>query len=273
MDDGERIARGSSFGGVAAAYATHRPRYAEEAIRWALAPAVDPEADGAGTGGSVAGLAVLDLGAGTGILTGQLAGLGTEVTAVEPDPGMLAELRRSLPDVPALEGSAESIPLPDASVRAVLCGQSMHWFDLDRALPEIARVLAPGGVLSGLWNGDDDRVEWVAGLHAAAGGSLTATMSSVHDPVPQVQPRTDGEARWFAPRETGTFGNGQRRTIDSLLATIATHSTLLVMNPGQHEETLARLRDYLRGRPETAQGEFTMPIVTYVERATRTARG
>ncbi len=84
---------------------------------------------------------------------------------MEPDPDMLAELRRGLPAVTAMSGRAEAIPLPDASVDAVLAGQAAHWFDLDRALPEIARVLTPGGVFAGLWNTDDDRVGWVAGLH------------------------------------------------------------------------------------------------------------
>src|SRR6185437_16604561 len=107
---------------------------------------------------------LLDLGAGTGKLTGTLLALGAEVIAVEPDPAMLAQLQRVLPDVPAPAGTAEALPLPDGSVDAVLCGNAMHWFDLDRAGPEIARVLSPVGVLAGLWNLLDDRVDWVAGL-------------------------------------------------------------------------------------------------------------
>src|SRR5260370_39362276 len=119
-------------------------------------------------------LDVLDLGAGTGKLTAQLAALSTDagqvhVVAVEPDPQLLAELRAQLPGVTAMAGRAESIPLLDGSVDAVLAGQAAHWFDFDRALPEITRVLRPGGVLGGLWNADDARVAWVAGLHEASG--------------------------------------------------------------------------------------------------------
>src|SRR6476660_1148222 len=105
----------SCFGVAAAAYAEHRPDYAEAAVRWALEPAP--------------GSRVLDLGAGTGKLTATLASLGAEVIAVEPDPAMLTELRRALPTVRALPGSAEAIPLPDASVDAVVSGNAMHWFD------------------------------------------------------------------------------------------------------------------------------------------------
>lgn len=138
-----------SFGAAAAAYAEHRPDYAEAAVRWALEPA--------------AGMRVLDLGAGTGKLTATLVAAGADVTAVEPDPAMLAELRRGLPDVRALPGRVEAIPLPDASVDAVLAGNALHWFDMAAAGPEIARVRRPRGVLAGLWNVVDDWVGWVAG--------------------------------------------------------------------------------------------------------------
>lgn len=157
MDEDARLRHSSSFGAAATAYAEHRPDYARAALRWALEPAP--------------GARVLDLGAGTGKLTATLAGVSGDVTAVEPDPAMLAELRRALPDVRALSGSAEAIPLPDASVDAVVAGNAMHWFDMAVAGPEIARVLAPGGVLAGLWNVVDDRVDWVAGLAAVSGSA------------------------------------------------------------------------------------------------------
>jgi ubiquinone/menaquinone biosynthesis C-methylase UbiE len=82
----------------------------------------------------------LDIGAGTGKLAATLVALGTEVIAVEPDPEMLTGLRRALPDVRVLPGGAEAVPLPDSSVDAVLAGNALHWFDMDAAGPEIARV-------------------------------------------------------------------------------------------------------------------------------------
>ena len=142
----DSIARqASSFGTAAAAYAEHRPGYAEAAVRWALEPVRGSEP-----------LRVLDLAAGTGKLTAALVRIGTEVTAVEPDPAMLAELRRE-----------------------------------------------------------------------------------------------------------------QRRTADSLLATIATHSNFLVMEEPGRARLLAEVRDFLHARPETGAGEFVFPMVTAVLRTTR----
>ena len=264
--DDERSQRGSSFGAVAKAYDEHRPDYPRDAIRWALAPAAPDE----GAGG-LAGLRVLDLGAGTGKLTAQLVGLRVAVAAVEPDPAMLSELRRRLPSVPALDGSAESIPLPDGSVRAVLCGQSMHWFDLERSLPEIARVLVPGGVLAALWNTDDDRVDWVSGLHAAAEGTAGPTVSALRaQTVAGWLSQASGSAA-FGPTEISDFPHGFRRTAGSLIAALATHSRLLVMAPGERERVLGQIRSYVYARPETA-GEFTMPMVTSVLRTVAKAR-
>src|SRR6202789_1364891 len=134
----DRRLLGSSFGAAASAYAEHRPDYAPAAVRWALEPAPGPR--------------VLDLGAGTGKLTATLVALGADVIAVEPDPAMLTELRRALPTVRAVPGSAEAVPLPDASVDAVLAGQALHWFDMDVAGPEIARVLVPNGTHAGMGN-------------------------------------------------------------------------------------------------------------------------
>ncbi|MGW3819185.1 class I SAM-dependent methyltransferase [Streptomyces sp. NPDC005046] len=258
MDQDERLLHSSSFGAAAAAYAEHRPDYAQAAVRWALEPAPSPR--------------VLDLGAGTGKLTATLVALGVDVIAVEPDPAMLTELRRALPTVRALSGSAEAIPLPDASVDAVLAGNAMHWFDMAVAGPEIARILAPGGILAGLWNVMDDGVEWVAGL-ARAGGSAAIgprdTPTSWRAETADAHlPRTAGTARFGSP-EQAEFPHGQRRTTDSLVATIATRAGVLVMPEQEQEATLGRIRSFLASRPETAQGEFTLPMLTAVLRVRR----
>ncbi|MGA5561350.1 class I SAM-dependent methyltransferase [Streptomyces platensis] len=258
MDKDELLLHASSFGAAAVAYDEHRPDYARAAVRWALAPAPGPR--------------VLDLGAGTGKLTGTLVTLGAEVIAVEPDPAMLTELRRSLPDVRALSGSAETIPLPDASVDAVLAGNAMHWFDMAVAGPEIARVLAPDGVLAGLWNVMDDGVEWVAGLArvsgAAAIGPRDTPTSWRAETAGMHLPKTGGAARFGSP-EQAEFPHGQRRTADSLVATLATHAGMLLMPEQERDATLGRIRAFLTNRPETARGDFTLPMLTGVLRARR----
>ena len=255
-----RHTHGSSFGTAAAAYAEYRPGYAEAAVRWALEPAGTREPP-----------RVLDLAAGTGKLTATLVRLGAEVTAVEPDPAMLAELRRELGSVRSLPGTAEDIPLPGASVDAVLVGQAMHWFDLDRAIPEIARVLTPGGVLAALWNVDDDRTGWVARLAEISKGKSNVTLRRWRDSAGQARQErlaATGSGLFETP-ELGEFENGQRRTVDSLVATIATHSNLLVLTEPDRARLLAQVREFLYAQPETATGEFVLPMVTAVLRATR----
>ncbi|HYB15054.1 MAG TPA: class I SAM-dependent methyltransferase [Streptosporangiaceae bacterium] len=263
MDDprqDDRLLRGSSFGAAANAYAEHRPGYAEAAVRWALEP-VWPRRP----------LRVIDLGAGTGKLTATLIRVGADVTAVEPDPDMLAVLRRETEPVRALPGRAEEIPVRDGSADAVVAGQALHWFDLDRALPEIARVLSPGGVLAGLWNVDDDRVDWVADLAKLSKRNSSVTLLRWRDGNAESQQERlfiEGSAR-FDPARVREFEHGQTRTADSLVATIATHSHFLVMDEPERNRLLAQVRDFLHDRPETSAGEFTLPMVTVVVRALR----
>jgi SAM-dependent methyltransferase len=155
-----------SFGEVAAAYDAARPSFPADALRWILGPQT---------------LTVLDLGAGTGKLSARAAELGHDVIAVDPSARML-EYARALKGVESMVGSAEAIPLGPASVDAVVAGQAFHWFEHDTALPEIARVLRPGGVLGLLWNEYDTIVPWVRRFDAAVHGGDRA--GRPYDPMP-----------------------------------------------------------------------------------------
>ena len=148
-DEARRREQATSFGAAAGAYERGRPPYPAEAIDWLLPPGA---------------ARVLDVGAGTGKLTRELAARGLDVVAVEPLPGMREQLARAVPGVPVHPGTAEDIPLPDGSVDAVLAAQAWHWVDQARAVPEVARVLVPGGQLGLVWNMRDDRADWVAQL-------------------------------------------------------------------------------------------------------------
>jgi len=256
MEQDARGREASSFGAAAVAYAEHRPDYAPAAVRWALENAP--------------GLRVLDLAAGTGKLTGALVALGADIVAVEPDPAMLTELVRVLPTARAILGRAEAIPLPDASVDAVLVGNALHWFDMAVAGPEMTRVLTPGGVLAGLWNVLDDRVEWVAGLERVSGSAAIGprdTFSNWRAATASAHRPHNRRAAVFGTPEQAEFPHGQRRNADSLVATIATRAGVLVMPEREREATLDRIRAFLGSRPETASGEFTLPMLTGVLRA------
>jgi ubiquinone/menaquinone biosynthesis C-methylase UbiE len=168
--------RALSFGSVAQSYERGRPGYPAEAVAWLLGG--DPDAD----------LKVLDLGAGTGKLTASLLETGSDVFAVEPDEGMLNVLAERLPEVRATLGSAEEIPVADAQFDVVVVAQAFHWFDQERALPEIARVLKSGGHLALVWNRPDTRVPWVRRLMSIlhepdAGDKTPSSLATMDSPL------------------------------------------------------------------------------------------
>jgi len=280
--------RAASFGAAATDYAMHRPDYPVDAIGWAMAPAlasIERAHKGkraryaphppSGPAQSARPIDVLDLGAGTGKLTAQLADLETSagkprVVAVEPDPQMLGELRRRLPSVRALAGKAEEIPLPDGSVDFVIAGQAIHWFNLDLAIPEIARILRPGGVLAGLWNADDARVAWVARLHEASGRRTVVPIGGVERDDDDMNDWLGSAGkRLFFPPEDEEFTHSHVRTAESMIATLRTHSAFLIMPAEEREAALANVREYLDSTPETASGEFSLPLITLALRAVR----
>ena len=147
----QKAERAASFGGVASHYARYRPGPPAEAVDWILP-------SGAPT--------VVDLGAGTGALARLLVARADEVVAVEPDDRMRAVLAEALPEVQALAGRGESIPLPDASADAVIASSSWHWMDPLPTLTEVARVLVPGGTLAAIWSGPDPESSFLAQAQA-----------------------------------------------------------------------------------------------------------
>ena len=183
MNPDVRQVRALSFGAVAGSYERSRPGYPDDAVLW-LAGA-DP-------------LDVVDLGAGTGKLTRSLVALGHRVTAVEPLPEMLAHLRDAVPEVTAVEGGAEAIPLPDASADVVTAAQAFHWFDHGPSLAEIARVLRPGGRIALIWNLRDESEEWVADLSDAMVGRTGGVDAGAAEPI--------AASGLFGAVEQATFG-------------------------------------------------------------------
>jgi SAM-dependent methyltransferase len=133
------------FARGADAYERGRPSYPAAAVAWLVDEL-----------GLAPGTVAVDLAAGTGKLTRQLAASGTRVVAVEPVAGMRAMLARGAPgNVDVVAGIAEAVPLADRSADAVTVAQAFHWFDLDHALPEVHRVLRRRGRLAILYNSRD----------------------------------------------------------------------------------------------------------------------
>jgi len=228
-----------SFGNVADHYDRARPTYPIDAVTWAIGPDARR---------------VLDLGAGTGKLTRVALGLGLEMVAVEPDPGMRAQFDAATPGHTALAGSAEEIPLPDGGIDAVIVGQAYHWFTPEKALPEIARVLKPGGVFAPIWNVRSIEEGWTKRLDEIMSGSDTVSWSREKDP---------DFGPLFTPIEDRTFSHSVLYTAQRLRDLVASRSHYLVATPERQAEILAQVGELVAGFDE----EFEMPYTTLVRKA------
>lgn len=220
--------RRQAFGAAADDYDRLRPGYPPAFVEQVLTSAGVP------SGGRV-----LDIGAGTGLLTGSLLTAGYDVVAVEPDARMRTVLARRVGSESALAGAAEDLPVADADFDAVVGGQMWHWVDPTRALPEIARVLRPGGALTIFWILRDDRVAWVDRLGRLATLPDYYTRfddEAVPDHGEPFGPMTRDE-HWYDHLLTRHEVVGQLRTLSSVaLAPDADHqvaavATLLESDP------------------------------------------
>ncbi len=233
----------SSFGAVADVYERGRPPYPPAAIDW-LVPAHATR--------------VADVGAGTGKLTRQLRERGLDVIAVEPSAGMREQLRRAVPEVPALAGTGEQIPLADGSVDLVIVAQAWHWVDPGRAVPEVARVLAPGGRLALLWNRRVEDEEWVADLSTIIGSRGTPG-SGRH--FPDIGPP-------FGPVERRSVDWVHRLSRDEMTDWVASRSYVITLPDERRAAVLGQVRDLLDTHPALAgREEISMNMVTRCSRA------
>jgi SAM-dependent methyltransferase len=239
-----RAQRARSFGRVAAEYERGRPGYPSAAIDWLL-------------GGH--SLDVLDLGAGTGKLTQALLAAGHRVTAVEPLDEMRAILSSQLPAARALAGSAEQLPLADASIDAVAVGSAFHWFDEGAALAEISRVLRPAGLLGLLGNAFDVSSPWVACVREILGPPAIER--------PGHWPSVVDLRERFADVEDREFPHEQRIDRAGLRDLASSRSRLALMDEDQRASVLAGLDRLWEQEPELlGRTDVQLPWRTRVRR-------
>lgn len=235
-----------SFATVAEAYDRARPSYPADAAAWLV-----------GQHRST----VVELGAGTGKLTELLVAAGHDVIATDPLPEMLHHLRLRVPGARAAVATAEQIPVSSHTADVVVCAQSFHWFDHAAALPEIARVLRPGGVLALVWNSRDEGIPWVRKLGALLGErGLAGGESSTELAAPLT------ESEEFGPLEQQEFRFWQSLRRDELFDLVRSRSYVALLDDGPRADLLDRVGalydDYGRG-PDGMQ----LPYLTRCYRA------
>jgi ubiquinone/menaquinone biosynthesis C-methylase UbiE len=240
-DSRERAEPGLSFGGVADAYARARPTYPRAAAAWLV---------------GAERAHVLELGAGTGLLTEQLRALGHRVLATDPSEPMLRHLARRLPGTPAVLSAAERIPMRARSVDAVVAAQAFHWFDLDRTLPEVARVLRPGGRLGLLHNVRDERIPWVKRL-----GELIGLHDQQYDPTHALL-----SSHLFGFVETATHRTWQPLDRSRLRDLVLSRSDVATMG-AQERGIVLRKVDDLYAEYGRGHDGMLLPYVTHCYKA------
>ncbi|WP_435770281.1 class I SAM-dependent methyltransferase [Nocardioides sp. SYSU DS0651] len=240
-DDASPARPALSFGGVAEAYDRGRPGYPRDAAAWLAGDRP---------------LSVLELGAGTGRLTEQLVALGHDVHATDPDPRMLDRLAARLPELRVSQTTAEEIPAADASFDVVLAADSYEWFDHERALPEIARVLKRGGSLGVVRNVRDERIPWVKRLgnlvgHHVAGAGVGEELEA---------------SPYFGPVEVATFKQWHvidRSTVQDMVRSIA---EVAVLDATGQEAKVREVLDFYDDFGRGMDG-MQLPYVTECYRA------
>lgn len=244
----ESAAKG--FAAAADAYERGRPTYSTEAIdRLNAALRIGR------------GKRVLDLAAGTGKLTRQIAPTGAEIVAVEPIDEMRAKLTASLPGVEAIPGTAEDIPLPSHSVDAVVVGQAFHWFDGIRAVSEIRRVLRPDGAVGMIWQARDPSLPWVA--------RLNEIIDRIDDGHPRFRTEQWREAfdrtALFEPLETATYAVVQRGDVETIVDRVASISYVAALPAAERAPYLDEVRELLATDPATKDRDvIELPYTAHV---------
>ncbi len=185
------------FGDRAAEYARFRPSYAPDAIASVLE-------------GAPPGSVVVDVGAGTGIASRQLQAAGAQVIGVEPNAAMRAQAEAAGGGPRYVEGLAEASGLPSGVAQRAVCAQCFHWLDPVRALPELHRLLAPGGRLALLYNVRQETTPFMR-AYAEIGRQTKVSARAAGRRAPDHRSEL-GSNRWFGAERRLTFAHDERLT-------------------------------------------------------------
>jgi SAM-dependent methyltransferase len=247
-----------SFGAVAAEYDRLRSGPSEESLDWLLPPGAED---------------VLEIGAGTGVLTRLLAERVAHVTAVEPDDRMRAVLSDSGVRVDVRAGHGEELRVDSSSYDVVIAASAWHWVDEALAVPEAARVLRPGGRLALTWNGVDRSLDWMRSLWAG-GVDLSPNEKAAIDRRRRSRHLVDVEAGGPSPflqPETKLFRWTRRMAKDDLIGMAATYSAVITLEDEARRRHLESMRRYLDSQPALAgQDVIDVPMRSYCWRAAKT---
>jgi SAM-dependent methyltransferase len=240
--------RAFSFGGVAESYDRYRPGPPQEAVEWVLPTPCRT---------------ALDLGAGTGALSRQLAQRAAQVIAIEPDPRMLAVLTQRSPAIHGVRATAERLPIGATAVDAVLISSAWHWMDPELTVAEIGRVLASGGVMGVVWSGPDRSVDWV--------GSILGR----RDPSPGESVRRNRRLELpvgspFEGLDSCLLTWSLPLTREQLIGLAGTYSSVITMAEEERVTEARRIEDRLENIPGLGDGPVVdLPMSTRCWRAVR----
>ncbi len=247
----DRQTRALSFGSVASDYDRFRPSPPPQALDLLIPPSAQ---------------AILDLAAGTGAVTRVLAGRAPSIVAVEPDERMRAVLSASCPAATVLAGRGENIPLPDASVDAVVISSAWHWLDPERAVPEITRVLRVGGVLGIIWISRDTRVPWVAEFNQLARESREADRPVAGEPARRRRAVEFPAGTPLSAPETFSVEYSLPMTSQQLAGLLGTYSGVITLDPQARAAFSRRVRDFLDRQP---WDQVDLPLICRCIRSVR----
>jgi SAM-dependent methyltransferase len=238
-------------------YERGRPSYPADAVAWLV--------DGLGI---EAGRRVVDLAAGTGKFTRMLTPTGADIVAVEPSAAMRAQFAAAVPEVEALDGTAERLPFGDATIDVVTVAQAFHWFDVPRATAEIARVLRDGGGLGLIWNERDASEPWVAELSEFIRWDRRAEHGVPHTVELDWRERFADQAIGFGPLER--FDTVYRTLLDVDTLVERVRSTSYIASAPADEQ--ARIEAGVRAITARFTDRFELPYTTVAYRCHRSPR-